>query len=197
MNLSVFFYSWFPATVIKLVPLFYKSVNKPLKDYILDRRLNLNLESWYFKSFRSSLQSQHLWVTMFHHNSKWSICIDGNVWFTTVPFIALPDQEKMFTIFKTLISIEAGGLSTILTSAFLLQKNIQEWSDLNTFKSRITARYIIDKKKVSRVSLRTCQVQIKYRVINMDIYWRIRFRLCYYKDLFTHKDINTYINGVV
>ena len=106
-------------------------------------------------------------------------------------------RENVYNFKNSLISIEAGGLSTILTSAFLLQKNIQEWSDLNTFKSRITARYIIDKKKVSRVSLRTCQVQIKYRVINMDIYWRIRFRLCYYKDLFTHKDINTYINGVV
>ena len=156
------------------------------------------MESWYFKSFRSSLQSQNLWVTLFNHNSKWPYmhrwqCLIHN---GTLHCFA-SSRENVYNFENSLISIVAGGLSTILTSAFLLQKNIQEWLDLNTFKSRTTTLLIIDQKRFSTVSLRTCQVQIKYKAINMDIHWRIRFRLCYYKDLFTHKDINTYINGVV
>ena len=50
----------------KVAVLFFaKSFNKPLKYYILGSSLNLNLESSYFKSFRSSLQSHPMWVTLY------------------------------------------------------------------------------------------------------------------------------------
>ena len=46
-----------PRSNRKLVSFFAKSLNKLSKDFIQDRRLNLILESSYFKRFRSSLQS--------------------------------------------------------------------------------------------------------------------------------------------
>ena len=50
--------------VFKHVSFFAKSSNKPLKDYIQGRRLNLTLESLYLNYYTSSLQSQPLWVTL-------------------------------------------------------------------------------------------------------------------------------------
>ena len=40
------------------------SLCKPIKDYIRGRRLNLTRGFSYYMSFRSSLQSHHLWVTL-------------------------------------------------------------------------------------------------------------------------------------
>ena len=53
---------WFTATV----NCFYaKSLNKPFKYFIQCKILKLDLESSYFESFLSSLQSHPLWVTLY------------------------------------------------------------------------------------------------------------------------------------
>ena len=49
----------------KLFILCFKSLIKPFIDYIQDRRLNLNLGSSYLRSFKSSIQSHPLWVTLY------------------------------------------------------------------------------------------------------------------------------------
>ena len=54
----------------KLVSFFILSLNKQLKDHNLNRRLNLTLGSSNFKSFRSSLQSHPVWVTLY--NLTWT-----------------------------------------------------------------------------------------------------------------------------
>ena len=55
---SVSFFLGFPAVVNLLL-----SLLKALKDFIQGRQLNLTLESPYYKSLRSSLQSHSLRVT--------------------------------------------------------------------------------------------------------------------------------------
>ena len=63
--LPVSLHSWFTATVKwKLVCFFAKSLNKSLDYYIWGRILNLTQRSSYFKSFRSSLLSHLLCVTL-------------------------------------------------------------------------------------------------------------------------------------
>ena len=48
----------------KLVFSFAKSLNKPFQDHIQGWRHILNLESSYFRGFKSSLQFHPLWVTL-------------------------------------------------------------------------------------------------------------------------------------
>ena len=50
----------------KLISFFSKSYNKLSKDFIQSLRLNLTLGLSYLQSFRSSLQSHPLWVTLYH-----------------------------------------------------------------------------------------------------------------------------------
>ena len=49
----------------KLESISCKSLNKPLRDYCQGTIINLTLKSSYFKSAKSSLQSQPLWLTMY------------------------------------------------------------------------------------------------------------------------------------
>ena len=62
-KMSVLLYLWFPATIELF--LFVWSLNKPWKYYIQGRRLNLTWKSSNFMSFKSSLQSHPLWVTLY------------------------------------------------------------------------------------------------------------------------------------
>ena len=64
LQTTVYFLIFIVSFNYKLLSFFSKSLNKPLKDYIQDRRLNLNLGLSYLKSFKSSLQSLPLWVTL-------------------------------------------------------------------------------------------------------------------------------------
>ena len=67
----------------KLVSFFDKSLNKPLKDYLLGKRLNLTEGSSYYISFRLFLQSRPLWVTLYvslPHFCAPSSCIFNNTY---------------------------------------------------------------------------------------------------------------------
>ena len=53
----------------KLVSFFVMSINRPIKDNIQDKRLNLFLQSSYFMSFRSTLKSHpYLEITILFWN---------------------------------------------------------------------------------------------------------------------------------
>ena len=60
-----FFYLFlFPATLTNSLSFVVKPLNKPFQDQIQEIKLNLYLRSPYLKSFKFSLRSYPLWLTL-------------------------------------------------------------------------------------------------------------------------------------